>query len=44
MTMTSSRLSHELDASERDVADALMAWRDEDRREGRGKGYFDASM
>jgi len=38
------RLAQELGASERDVAHALMAWRDEDHRAGSGKGYFDAIM
>ena len=38
------QLSRELEATEADVAHALMAWRGEDRREGGGKGYFDALM
>lgn len=38
------QLRRELDSDEDAVAQALMAWRDEDRREGGGKGYFDALM
>jgi hypothetical protein len=34
----------EIDADEEAVAQALMTWRDEDRREGSGQGYFDALM
>jgi hypothetical protein len=38
------RLRQEIDADEEAVAQALMTWRDEDRREGGGQGYFDALM
>ena len=36
------QLSRELEATERDVAHALMAWRGEERRAAGGQGYFDA--
>jgi hypothetical protein len=38
------QLSRDVDGDENAVAQALMTWRDEDRRDGSGKGYFDAIM
>jgi hypothetical protein len=38
------RLGREIGADEEAVAQALMTWRNEDHRDGTGKGYFDALM
>lgn len=38
------QLKRDIQGDENAVAQALMTWRDEDRRDGSGKGYFDALM
>lgn len=38
------QLKRDIHGDEEDVAQALMTWRDEDHRDGSGKGYFDALM
>ena len=38
------QLRLDIDGEEESVAQALMAWRDEEKREGGGKSYFDALM
>jgi hypothetical protein len=38
------QLARDVHGDEEAVAQALMAWRDEEHRDGSGKGYFDALM